>query len=204
MVEDKYRDDAERIERDYVSPNGALTADEIEDALEENDFADAAIDDISDWIATPDDVMDELGEPHSNGVTTREDVERATESANRDKAAEARAPDLSDHVSRDVGAPDSDELRRAQLSTFDDTTTPDDVLGEGAGKQSVSIVRNQSGDPVATVGGGSGGRQVADELGATHYTNPQEYNDDMTVDPAPDGREGLLRLRGEAVGEVDL
>lgn len=205
-VPDRYKEDAARIERDYIKPE-STDEDDIKADLEDADFAGDSIGDILSWMADSDDVTGELGDPHTDGVTTREDVQNAVDSVGRNYQAEGRADNLTDAVSGKIGAPSQGELQRAQFGAIasGETTTPNEALGRSdAGKQSVTLVENTQGEVVGTVGGGKGGREVADSLGARHYTNPQEFNDSMTVTPTPDGRAGILRADGEPIGEVDL
>ena len=199
-VDTEYGEDAQRIERDYVRPT-STDPDEIEADLENADFANP--EEIAEWILSSEDVGGEALEPHSQGVTTREQIESDVEQADGVGYSESRKDAVTSEIARDVGAPSESELRQAQLEAV---TQADQVTPEG-GSTGVSVIKGPEGEPVAAVGGGSrAGPQVADEQGVPHYSSPQQFNDSMTAKPAPDGSRALLYTNdgADAVGEVSL
>jgi hypothetical protein len=198
-----YEDDAERIERDYVDPDSA-TEQEIRDDLEDAGFDESAIDsfvdDVVEQMGTVDDVGVDLGNAHGDGITTQQDVERAVEEMGSDEIVGDRSGAIADEVANEIAAPSESELQSAEI----DSLTQDTVTPEG-GSTPVSVVRNQSGDAVATIGGGSNQReQVADQVGADRsYSSPQEAVDDLGGVPAPDGSSLGLTLGDDVIGEVN-
>ena len=199
----EYSEDAQRIERDYVNPESTSRA-EVEADLEAADFANP--DEVGEWVTSAEDVGITPETAHTDGITTREQVEAAVEQADEVGYSSDRREALTDTVSRDVGAPSQSDLQRAQIQTLaQESVTPSEVIEGDTRTSQISVVRNQQGEAVAAIGGGgSAGEDVAQELGATHYSSPQSYNDSMTAKPAPGGRKALLYSDGEAVGEVDL
>lgn len=207
MSASEYREDAERIERDYVDPESE-TREEVRQDLEDADFAQAAIDDIAPegsegWILTREDVgvPSSPEEAHDGGIITREEVESAVSQAESSKGADfssSREDALTDAVSQEIGAPTEENLRAAQTQTLSDTVTP-----EGSSTPA-SVIRNQSGDAVAVIGTSKGGRQVAEDLGADYVGGMKEYQSNLSIKPSPSGSEGLMYYKGEPVGEVDL
>jgi hypothetical protein len=111
-----------------------------------------------------------------------------------------RSGAIADEVANEIAAPSESELQSAEI----DSLTQDTVTPEG-GSTPVSVVRNQSGDAVATIGGGSNQReQVADQVGADRsYSSPQEAVDDLGGIPSPDGDSLGLTLGNDVIGEVD-
>ncbi len=197
-VDTEYGEDAQRIERDYVRPE-STSPEEIEEDLENADFANP--EEISEWILSEEDVGGAALDPHSEGVTTREQIESDVEQADGVGYSESRREEVTDAIARDVGAPSESDLQQAQLQAI---TSGEQVTPEG-GSTSVSVVTNQSGEPVAAVGGGSSaGPKVAEEQGVPHYSSPQQFNDSMSAKPAPDGSRALLYANGDAIGEVNL
>lgn len=197
-VDTEYGEDAKRIEREYVSPD-STSPEEIEEDLENADFANP--DEVADWILSEEDVGGPTLDPHSDGVTTREEVESAVEQADGVGYSESRREAVTDSLSSEIGAPTESELRGAQARAIGgaDDVTPEDS------STTVSLVRDQNGEPAAVVGGTSrSGPEAAEEYGVDHYSSPQEFSDSMSVKPAPDGSRGLLYADGNAVGEVDL
>lgn len=204
-VKEEYKDDARRIEKKYINPESE-TDDEVKADLEDADFAQASIDEIKEWMLTREDVPLNETNAHRDGVTTREEVQREVEDADDVGFSTDRRESITTEVSREIGAPTESDLQRAEIQMVSqETVTPGDVIEGDTRSSQISVVRNQQGEPVATIGGaGSSGRDVAEELGAEHYSSPQEYTDDLSAKPAPDGRRALLYSGGEAVGEVDL
>lgn len=199
----EYKEDARRIERDYVDPSSTSRGD-IESDLKDADFGNPG--EIADWMMDETDVGLDSSNTHLDGVTTREEVERAVNEADDIGYSSDRREALTDAVSKDVGAPRESDLRSAQFQALSqESVTPGEVIEGDSRRSQISVVRNMDGDPVATIGGGgSAGRDVAEALGATHYSSPQQFNDSMSAKPAPDGREALLYSDDEAVGRVDL
>lgn len=192
-----YEEDARRIERDYVDPSSTSPS-EIEADLEANDFANP--DEVAEWILSDEDVGGPALDPHSDGITTREEIARAVGEADEVGYTGSRQEAVTSSIASDVGAPSESALQRAQLQAL----TGETVTPEGGSTQ-VSIVSNTEGEPVAAVGGGSSaGPQVAEERGLRHYSSPTEFNESMTAQPAPDGSRALLYANGDAVGEVGL
>lgn len=202
MDAEEYPDDVRRILDKYVDPESVTNAETKAD-LDDWDFANSQ--EVADALPTRDDVEIDRDTAHSDGVTTREEVEQKVAEAD-EVGVDERRDALTDAVAREVGAPTEQELQRAQIEAVNDTVTPGDVIEGDDRTSQISVVRDTSGDVVATVGGaGSTGRDVADELGADHYGSIEDFADGMSVEPAPDGRRGLLRDRdGDAVGEVEL
>ena len=199
----EYADDARRIRRDYSDPDD-VEDDDLREALRDADFAEDAIDDILSWMPTAGEARDELGEPHESGITTREDVEGVVDAINEDGHDDEVADALTDAVSREVGAPTEAEAQRAQLSAVDETVAPGDVIDGDERSTPVSVVRSTDGDVVGTVGPSGSGRDVADEIGGEYLGGPSDLADGMRVEPAPGGREGLVYVGDDPVGEVDL
>lgn len=199
----EYSDDAQRIERDYVDPNSQSYADVLDD-LEDADFVNGK--EVADWMLTRDDVDITGDTAHTNGVTTREEVAEAVSKADDVGYSEERKNALTDGVSRDVGAPKESELRKAEIGMVSETTTPSAEIEGDTRTSQLSLVRNQGGDVVGVVGGGgSAGKDVAEQLGADHYGGIKEFTDSLYAKPAPDGRKALLYdADGDTVGEVDL
>jgi len=198
-----YEEDAERIEREYVESDSATEA-EIREDLDEAGFDQSAIDDfvddVVDAMASVEDLgIDRVDGPHSDGITTREDVERAAEDVAAEEIAGDRTGAIADRAADDIAAPSESELQQSQIQTL----TQDSVVPEG-GSTPVSVVRNQSGDAVATIGGGSNQRQqVADQVGAERsYSSPQEAVDDLSGQLSPDGSSLGLKLGDDVIGEV--
>lgn len=204
-VKEEYREDARRIERDYVDPSSETTDDVAKD-LENADFAQASIDEIKEWVLTRDDVPLNDTNAHRDGVTTREDVLSEVEDADDVGFSTDRRESITTEVSREIGAPTEGDLQQAEIRMVSqESVTPGDVIEGDDRRSQISVVRNQEGEAVATIGGaGSSGRDVAQALDAEHYGSPQEYTDSLSAKPAPDGRRALLYSGGEAVGEVDL
>jgi hypothetical protein len=198
-----YEDDAARIEREYVDPDSA-TEQDIRDDLDEAGFDESAIDsfvdDVVDQMGTVEDVGLDRGNAHADGITTAQDVERAVEEMSSDKISSDRNGAIADEVSSEIAAPSESELQNDEVQTL----TQETVTPEG-GSTPVSVVRNQSGDAVATIGGGSNQReQVADQVGAERsYSSPQEAVDDLGGVPAPDGSSLGLTLGDDVIGEVN-
>lgn len=200
MSETAYKDDAKRIERDYVRPE-STSPEEIEADLENADFANP--DEVGEWILSDEDVGGAALDPHSEGVTTREQVESDVEQADGVGYSDNRREAVTDSIASEIGAPSESELRGAQARAIGnaDTITPE------GGSTPVSVVRGNNGEPVAAVGGGSSaGPAVAEEQGVPHYSSPQSFSDSMSAKPAPDGSKALLYTNDgtDAVGEVDL
>lgn len=199
----EYEDDARRIARDYVDPE-AVDVEEIADELRDADFADAAVDDVLSWFPDSEEVTTSLGEPHDEGITTREDVERVVDEVDEVGYEDERRDALTDAVSREVGAPSEAEARRAQLTAVSESVSPGDVIEGDDRSTPVSVVRSQSGDVVGTVGPAGSGADVADELGTEYIGGPNDLTEQMRVEPAPGGREGLVYVDDDPVGEVEL
>lgn len=199
----EYSDDAQRIERDYVDPN-STTYDDVMGDLEEADFGNP--DEIADWMLTTDKVGVTPDTAHTDGVTTREQVAEAVNDADEIGYSEERKKALTDRVSHDVGAPSESDLTRATIGMVNEQTTPSEQIEGDSRTSQLSLVRNQGGDVVGVIGGGgSAGRDVADELGADHYGSVQGFTKSLSAKPAPDGRKALLYDKdGDALGEVDL
>lgn len=199
-VDTEYEEDARRIEREYVDPT-ATTEAEIENELRNADFAEDAVEDIKDWILNTEDVGGPALDPHSDGVTTREQIEQAVEQADSVGFSESRKDSVTSEIAQDVGAPTESELRGAQARAIGGA---DDVTPEGT-TTTVSLIRGTDGEPAAVVGGTSRtGPEAAEEFGVDHYSSPQEFSDSMSVQAAPDGSRGLLYANGNAVEEVSL
>ena len=196
MVEDAYKDDAKRIERDYVGSD-SVTRDEIEQDLEDRDFNTDAIDDIVEWLGTREDVELDSSNAHEGGITTREDVRDRMRSDLGDKVAETRSGAIEEAVAREIGAPRERDLRAEQMRL---------VSAETVGDTPTSVVRDSRGNPVATIGGGSrAGPEVSEEIGAQrHYASPREAIEDMRSAPAPDGSSAAITLGDTVVGEVEI
>jgi len=197
-----YEEDAERIEQEYVESDSATEA-EIREDLDEAGFDQSAIDDFVDDVVDAMASVEDLGidreTAHSDGITTREDVERAAEDVAAEEIAGDRTGAIAERAADDIAAPSESELQQSQIQTL----TQDSVVPEG-GSTPVSVVRNQSGDAVATIGGGSNQRQqVADQVGAERsYSSPQEAVDDLSGQLSPDGSSLGLKLGDDVIGEV--
>lgn len=204
----EYKEDAERIERDYVDPSSE-TREEVRQDLEDADFAQAAIDDIEDWIPTREDVEipSTPEEAHDGGVMTREQVESAVSQAEDAKGADysdAREDALTDAVSQEIGAPTQQNLETSQIQTVSESVTPSEVFEDDTRSTPVSVVRDTEGDVVGTVGSRKAGQDVAEEVGGEYLGDLNEYRSSMTAKPAPGGDRAMLYVDDEAVGEVDL
>jgi len=200
----EYSDDAKRIKRDYTDAED-VTEDELREALRDADFADAAIDEImgDGWFPTADEVSEAVGEPHSDGITTREDVGDAVDAVDEVGYGDDTHDALTDAVSREVGAPSEQEAQRASIEAVSDTVTPGEVIEGDERSTPVSVVRNTDGETIGTVGGNAAD-DVADELGVRSFGDVNEFSSSLSVRPAPGGNEGLVYAGDEAVGEVDL
>lgn len=199
----EYKEDAQRIERDYTDPE-SVDEDQLREDLEDADFAQAAIDDVVDWFNTGEEVRETLGEPHEDGITTREDVEAAVEATDEVGYSSERSDALTDAVSSEVGAPTAQEAQRAQLSAVSESVSPGEVIEGDDRSTPVSVVRDTGGDVVGTVGSPGTGRDVAEAVGGEYLGGPQDLADRMSVRPAPGGDEGLVYVDDSPVGEVDL
>ncbi|GAA0196684.1 hypothetical protein GCM10009536_64900 [Streptomyces thermocarboxydus] len=200
ITDTEYAEDADRIEREYIDPS-STSEDDLEADLRDNDFAEGAIKDIKEWFTTSDDVSDALGEPHSDGVTTREEIEGILDDQSAEIGNTSRKEEIVSEVARDVGAPTPAELRRAQAQAIGgaDDVTPEDS------STTVSLIKGPDGEPAAVVGGTSRtGPEAAEEHGVSRYASPQEFADSLSTKPAPDGRRALLYANGDPVGEVSL
>jgi len=203
-----YEEDAERIERDYVDAD-SVTEEEIRRDLRDAGFAPDSIDDVSGWMGDLDDVSIDRESAHSDGITTREDVSRTVDRDldASDKTAETRRDAIEDAVARDIGAPRESDLRREQTrSLTQNTGTPGELLDDPSDTRTtpVSLVEDSRGNTVASIGGGAGGREVADELGVRHYSSPEAATRDMGSAPSPDGSRAALTLGDDVVGEVEI
>ena len=201
----EYSEDAKRIKRDYTDPDD-VTKGELREALEDADFADAAIDEIvgDGWFPTAAEVTEEVGEPHQQGITTREDVGDAVDAVDEVGYDDDTHDALTDAVSREVGAPTAQEAQRAQLSAVSESVSPGEVIEGDDRSTPVSVVRDTGGDVVGTVGSPGTGRDVAEAVGGEYLGGPQDLADRMSVRPAPGGDEGLVYVDDSPVGEVDL
>lgn len=203
-VDTEYEEDARRIEREYVSPS-STTREEIEQDLQAEDFANEAVDDIKEWILSEEDVGGPALAPHSDGVTTREEIEQAVEQADGVGYGQGRHEAVTSEIARDVGAPSESELQQATMSAVSEAVQPGEVIEGDDRSTPVSVVRDTDGNVAGTVGGAAA-RDVAEEMGAEHLGDLNDFRDSMTVRPAPDGSRGLL-YAGDgdvAVGEVNL
>jgi len=197
----EYSDDAKRIKRDYTDAED-VTEDELREALRDADFADAAIDEIigGGWFPTADEVSEAVGEPHSGGITTREDVGDAVDAVDEVGYDDDTHDALTDAVSREIGAPSEQEARRVQTQAVtDDVRSPDDGRSTSA-----SVIRNTDGDAVGVVGPKGWGSEVAESEGVEYLGGPGDLTENMSVKSAPGGSEGLVYVGDDAVGEVDL
>lgn len=195
----EYEEDARRIKSDYTDPDDVEEGD-LRDALEDADFAQSSIDDVLSWIPNAEEVREAVGEPHADGITTREDVEAAVDSVDGVGYDDGSHDALTDAVASEVGAPTEQEARRVQIeATTGDVRTPEDGRSTSA-----SVVRNTHGDAVGVVGPKGWGSEVAETEGVEYLGGPNQLAETMSVKPAPGGREGLAYVRGEPVGEVDL
>lgn len=199
----EYKEDAQRIERDYTDPE-SVDEDQLREDLEDADFAQAAIEDVVDWFNTREEVREMLGEPHEDGITTRKDVEVAVEATDEVGYSSERTDALTDAVSSEVGAPTAQEAQRAQLSAVNESVSPGDVIEGDERTTPVSVVRDTSGDVVGTVGSPGTGRDVAEAVGGEYLGGPKDLADRMSVRPAPGGDEGLVYVDDSPVGEVEI
>lgn len=194
---DGYEEDARRIEDDYVDPSSTDSS-EIASDLSDAGFANP--EEVADWILERDDVDLDPSSAHQNGVTTRETVEREVADADVVGYSDRRRGEISEEISSEIGAPTESELQEATLSSV--------TSGEQVGSNSTpsSIIRSQSGEAVAIVGGSSSSKEAAQEVApdAAQYDSPQEFSDSMSVRPGPNGDRGVLYLNEQPINEVNL
>lgn len=203
-VDTEYEEDARRIEREYINPT-STSQDDVEEDLRNENFAEGAIDDIKDWILSEEDVGGPALDPHSDGVTTREEIHEAVENADGVGYSSSHRDSVTSAIARDVGAPTESELQQAQLSALSESVTPGEMIEGDDRSTPSSVVRDTEGDPVGIVGPQSG-QEIAEEMGVEYLgSSPSDFADDLSVQAAPDGSRGLLYYNGRAaIAEVDL
>lgn len=177
----------------------------------------AELQDVADNVVTVDDVVRSPDVDPESGPVFREDVEAATQDMSAMSEigdSEERLDAVTDAASREIGAPSENAFERAQIQAVGgaDAVTPanrDDLSSEsGTG---ISVIRDESGDPVAAFGGAEQGgvtpEETAQELGAERYYGTgtealQQVQDDLSLEQG--GGEAAITLEGRRLREVDV
>lgn len=193
QTDGQYAEDARRIQRDYNITG--TTRDEIRQQLEDADFSPASIEDVAGWIVTVDDL--DLDSAHLDQITTQEDIRDALDDADTVGMPDSHKQRLVQDASSRVGAPTRAEKRDRMLEAIErrETITPE---GSSATDE---IIRDMNGEAVVIQTRGGRNRDVR---GQYEQTDPDLVDaavrdsgdlfdeENYTVEPAPDGRRGML------------
>lgn len=224
---DDRRDAVLDVIRDRVATTGDLeNAIERDRPLTERE-AEAAVDGIGkeirgadrqevvDSIVTVEDVSREAG--RSSEPVFREDVESTASDLSQGSGirdSPDRLEEVAAEASREIGAPSRQTFEREQVQAVGgaEAITPanrDDLTSQSA--TGISVIRDESGDPVAAFGGAEQGgvtpEQTAEELGAERYYGAgtdalQQVQDDLSLEQTRG--EAAITLEGRRIRGVDL
>lgn len=180
---------------------------ELADDYQLDDRVEAVAQEVHDTVATVEDVRTAVAANQpSDRPMLREDVESAVDQVADQKVFAGESPDeVASEQAREVGAPSRSDYEDAQREALSaDTVTPakrEDI--PNSSDTPVSVIRDESGDPVLAVGIGAGAEAVAEETGAEAFTgSPQDLQSEMEVSGS--GETADITLRGQKIGEVPI
>lgn len=177
---DDYEDDANRIEDNYVGDR--YTEDEIAEQLDSEGFPDAAIDDITSWLVTTEDVTGEI--EIDVGADTGEIAQEINSMA---EINSSRAEGMAEEIEQDV--------RRSTAQSIGQVSPSD--MGVSDRQTPVAKVEDQAGNTVAVAGGYAEDRQaIAEETGAQEFDSINELQDSYSVSG------GQVRLGDDPVADL--
>lgn len=99
MVSDEYKEDAERIDEEYI-PADATTEQDVEDALREAGFPQAAQSDIQSWLVDESDAWDTVGPQTERARDVAAELERASDGTVNDARADQIAEQVAGEINR--------------------------------------------------------------------------------------------------------